>query len=80
MDWFQTLINCCDKNAFSLVHVIFILFLYTFLFIYSYVHALFGPFLSPTSHPLSLPLTPPRFQAESVLPLSLILLKRKHKQ
>jgi hypothetical protein len=51
-----------------------------FLFIYSYVHTFFGPFLSltPTSS-LSLH-CPPHFQAESVLPLSLILLKRKHKQ
>jgi hypothetical protein len=38
------------------------------------VHTLFEPFLSPSS---LLPTT--HFQAEPVLPLSLILLKRRHK-
>jgi hypothetical protein len=41
--------------------------------IYSHVPALFDLCLPTTS-------TPPHFQAEAVLPLSLILLKRKHKQ
>jgi hypothetical protein len=39
---------------------------------YSYVHALFGSFLP---HPF----LPPHFQAEPVLPFSLILLKKRHK-
>jgi hypothetical protein len=51
-----------------------------FLFIYSHVHTLIRPFLPPTP-PLPLPFSPPpHFQAEPVLPLFLILLKRKHKQ
>jgi hypothetical protein len=57
----------------------FILFFY-FLFIYSHVHTLFGPFLAPPLHVLSVPLTPPHFQGEPILLLSLILLKRRHKQ
>jgi hypothetical protein len=51
-------------------------FLFSFLFIYSYVHALFGPFLPP--YPSAS--TSPHFQAEFVLPLSLISMKRKYKQ
>jgi hypothetical protein len=48
------------------------------LFIYSHVYILFGSFLSPA--PLHQPLVPPpHFQAEPVLLLSLILLKRSHK-
>jgi hypothetical protein len=47
-----------------------------FFFVYSYVHTMFGLFLPPTAH--SPP--PPRFQTETVLPLSLILLKRQYKQ
>jgi hypothetical protein len=42
------------------------------------VHTLFGSFLPRPPLLPSLPI-PPRFQAESVLPLSLILLKRRHK-
>jgi hypothetical protein len=38
------------------------------------VHTMFGSFLSPSPHPLPLP-PPPRYQAETILPLSLILLK-----
>jgi hypothetical protein len=63
----------------------FNLFMYLFIFVYSYVHTLshFSP-LSPTpslSHPpSSSPLLPPWFQAETILPLSLILLKREYKQ
>jgi hypothetical protein len=50
-------------------------FFKNFLFIYSHVHTLFGPFLLPAPCPLPLSLTPPHFQAEPGLPLSLILLK-----
>jgi hypothetical protein len=52
---------------------------FIFLFIYSCVHALFGSFLHspPLSHPF--PLHPCQFKAGPVLPLSLILLKRRHK-
>jgi hypothetical protein len=42
------------------------------LFIYSHVHTLFGSFPPPTA-------LLPHFKAEPVLPLSLILLKRRHK-
>jgi hypothetical protein len=52
-----------------------------FLFIYSYVHTLFGPSLPPVPPP-AYPLSPhpPHFQAESILPFSPILLKRRHNQ
>jgi hypothetical protein len=55
------------------------LFLKKFLFIYSHVHTLFGSFLPPTPLPKPLPPIPPHFQAKPVLPISLILLKRRHK-
>jgi hypothetical protein len=48
--------------------------IYFFLFIYSHVHTLFGSFLLPVPLPHPLPPFPP-----SVLPLSLILLKKRHK-
>jgi hypothetical protein len=54
-------------------------FLLLLLFIYSHVRTLFGSFLPPAALPHSLPLSPAHFQAESVLPFSLILLKRRHK-
>jgi hypothetical protein len=53
-------------------------FLFIYL-IYSNVHTLFGSLLSPVPCPHPLNPNPPHFQAESVLPLSLTLLKRKHK-
>jgi hypothetical protein len=57
--------------------------LFFYLFIYSYMHILFGPFLPfapcPLPHSLFLPTHPHRFQAETVLPSSPILLKRRHK-
>jgi hypothetical protein len=52
-----------------------------FLFIYSHVHTLFESFLPPAPCLIPLPSNlHPHFQAEPVLPLTLILLKRKHKQ
>jgi hypothetical protein len=69
----------------------FLLFLFLFLF-YSYAHTMFGSFLSPSPtpplppHPLpylpapSLCPHPLATQAETILPLSLILLKRECKQ
>jgi hypothetical protein len=70
----------------------FFLFFKKFLF-YSYVHTMFGSFLpsSPTTSltlppllplPCSLPYPPfkPHYLAETILPLSLILLKREYKQ
>jgi hypothetical protein len=61
------------------VHKVFPVFL-KFLFIYSHVHTLIGPFFPATPCCLPLHPNPPCFQVESVLPLSLILLKRKPKQ
>jgi hypothetical protein len=49
-----------------------------FLFIYSNVHTLGEPFLPSTPNPLPISPTPPHFQAEPILSLSLILLKRRH--
>jgi hypothetical protein len=49
------------------------------LFIYSYVHTLFGSFLHPAPLPYVLPHFPNQFQAGPVLPLSLILLKKRLK-
>jgi hypothetical protein len=48
------------------------------LFIYSYVHTMIGPFLPPVPAPPSSS-NLLRFQAQPVLPLPLILLKRRHK-
>jgi hypothetical protein len=56
------------------VHKFFSLFY--FLFIYSHVHTLFGSFLPPVPHPL--PSSLPLFQSGTILPLSLILLKKRH--
>jgi hypothetical protein len=49
-----------------------------FFFIHMCIH--FGPFLPlPSKHSLTPTSQTPRFQAEPVLPFSLILLKNKHK-
>jgi hypothetical protein len=50
-------------------------FFYFYLFTCAYIALVISP---PDPHPHSLP-SPPHFQAEPVLPLSLILLKRRHK-
>jgi hypothetical protein len=63
------------------------LFFNLFIFYYPYVHTMLGSFLSPastpslTNHPKPshFPLLP-RYLAETILPLSLILLKREYKQ
>jgi hypothetical protein len=57
----------------------FIFYIFLKIIIHSHVHTLFGSILPPAPHPYPLPHKPPHFQAESVLPLSLILLKRRHK-
>jgi hypothetical protein len=49
------------------------------LFIYSHVHMLFESFIHPALLPHPFPPSPPQFQAGPVLPLSLILLKERHK-
>jgi hypothetical protein len=57
-----------------------------FFFYYSYVHTMFGSFLPPSPCPVlyrlppSSPLLPPRYQAETILPLCLILFKKEYKQ
>jgi hypothetical protein len=52
-------------------------------FFYSYVHTMFGSFLPPSPHRLSYPPLPPFTPcslAETILFLSLILLKKEYKQ
>jgi hypothetical protein len=46
------------------------------------MHTMFGSFLTlpPPSHSLPLPTLTPCYQAETILSLSLILLKRDYKQ
>jgi hypothetical protein len=60
---------------------LFFLFFFSFFFYYSYVHTRLGSFLPPAPTPsltthstLSLSLLPPQYPAETILPLSLILL------
>jgi hypothetical protein len=55
----------------------FVVVVFVFLFIYLHVHTLFGSFLHPALLPHPSP--HPQFQAWSVPPLSLILLKKGHK-
>jgi hypothetical protein len=43
------------------------------------MHTLFGSFLPSAPLLYLLPFSPPQFQAGPVLPLSLILLKKRHK-
>jgi hypothetical protein len=64
-----------------LPHIFFSLFLFFFIFYYSYVHTRLGTFLplaptpSLTTHSTtSLSLLPPKYPAETILPLFLILL------
>jgi hypothetical protein len=64
----------------------YIFFLFFLLFYYSYVHTRLGSFLPPAPTPSltthSVPsLSPkPQYPAETILPLSLILLKKEYKQ
>jgi hypothetical protein len=58
---------------------VIISFLSFSLFIYSHVHTLFGSFLHPAPFSHLLLLSPLQFQAGPVLPLSLVLLKKRHK-
>jgi hypothetical protein len=57
------------------------LFIYFMLLFYSFIHMCIYVWVisPPCPLPPSPPLTPPHFQAEPVLSLSLILLKRRHK-
>jgi hypothetical protein len=68
-------------SSYSQSHIFFVFFL---LFYYSYVHTRLGSFLPPaptrslTTHSTpSLSPPPPQYPAETILPLSLILLKRE---
>jgi hypothetical protein len=69
-------------HAYMCVHIyitygnLFIYWTFFYSFIYMCIHWVTSP---PRPLPLPLLPTPPHFQAESVLPLSLILLKRRHK-
>jgi hypothetical protein len=54
-------------------------FLFFLLLIYSHVHTSFGSFLTLAPSLLPSPPQPTGFQAEPILPSSLILLKREHK-
>jgi hypothetical protein len=65
----------------------FLFFFKWFFFYYSYVHTILGSFLHPAPTPslTNLPASfffpsPPHYLAETILPLSLILLKREYKQ
>jgi hypothetical protein len=74
----------CLPNFFSFLFFLAEQSLIRFLnFFYSYVHTMIGLLLPPSPCPLPfspLPFpSPPLFQAETVLPLSLILLKREYK-
>jgi hypothetical protein len=62
-----------------LASILFSPFLFFFLFIYSHVHTLLGNFSILLPLPPPFPLSPPQFQAGPVLPLWLILLKKRHK-
>jgi hypothetical protein len=54
---------------------------FLFLFFFPFIHMCNVWVISPSYHqPPSLSPPPPRIQAETVLPLSLILLKRDYKQ
>jgi hypothetical protein len=72
----------------------FFLLFCLFLLLYSYMHTIFGSFLAPSPCLLPYPFTPyltslpassltlpiPRYQAETILSLSLVLFKREYKQ
>jgi hypothetical protein len=61
------------------MHDTFLIHSYFLLFTYSHVHTLFGSFSPPLALYPTLFSLPHHLQAESVLPLSLILFKRRHK-
>jgi hypothetical protein len=69
--WFSYC-SCSEENNLFLCVYLFIYLL----FIYSHVHTLFGSFLHSFPLPHSYP-HPSQFQAGPVLPLSLILLKKR---
>jgi hypothetical protein len=56
----------------------FLYYLFIYLFIYLHVHTLFGSFLHHAPPAPRAP-APPQFQAGPILPLWLILLKKRHK-
>jgi hypothetical protein len=94
--WASVELGCCTDGGKVVFYFLqseeiylFIYFLNYYLkkiLFYSYVHTLFGSFLPPSPRPLPYPLTPslvpltPHYQAETILPLFLILLKREYKQ
>jgi hypothetical protein len=55
------------------------LFIYLFIFIFAYNVWIISPLLPPSLSPPSSP-PPPHYPARTILPLSLILLKREYKQ
>jgi hypothetical protein len=68
----------CSKWSKIFFFCYWFLFLYFLkLFIYSHVHSLFGSFFPHATTPFLH--SHPQFQAGPVLPLSLILLKKRHK-
>jgi hypothetical protein len=62
------------NRMFSLICRLYLFFIFYYSFIYMCIHWVIPP---PAPAPILLPL-PLHFQAEPVLPLSLILLKRRH--
>jgi hypothetical protein len=63
-----------SRKEFRYANIFFIIIIH--LFTCAYIVGVISP---PTTRPHPLPLNPPHIQAEPVLPLSLILLKRRHK-
>jgi hypothetical protein len=86
MAWFSVLFGLHQDNV-SGYDIYLLLFIYLFLysFYYYYYYFLFTcsyiiwVISSPCPPPLSSPLFPPQFQAGPVLPLSLVLLKKREK-
>jgi hypothetical protein len=70
-----------ESPEFQASHYVLLFFIYLFilLFYYSHVHTRLGSFL-PSAPTPSLSPPPPQYPAETILPLSLILLKREYRK
>jgi hypothetical protein len=78
--YINSVLSQISANFFLMVKILRV---FVFL-LYSYVHTMFGSFLPPSpcpfSYPPPLPPATPRYPAETILPLSLVLLKTEYKQ